>query len=345
VTLTITNAVRTSAATATYSVEIATDAGFANKVYTKDAIPEGSGTTTSLTVSNLGGGSTYYWHWKAVIDGVTGTASPAQAFTIAQQIILNPPTLGDPVSGAVALDPRPVFTVTNSTRSGQPGTIFYEFQVSTSNTFSPLIASATVQEQPTRTSWTPNTDLPTAALFWRARATAPSDTEVSSFSNAAPFSVQPFNAKTAIFLNNPSDVADWPQTAKITRIDFRSDALIVEFDKQSGPGSWPEAGFGSDGGVQYTLGMCFNISNQWYCSAPIQFWAGRELEAAGAPDSIAELWYYDPKRWGPMSGHQPVHGELVVIFAGQGNLRGSGNTYRERTDFVLLKFGEAYHSK
>ena len=91
--------------------------------------------------------------------------------------------------------------------------------------------------------------------------------------------------------------------------------------------------------------MCFNISNQWYCSAPIQFWAGRELEAAGSPDSIAELWYYDPKRWGPMSGHQPVNGELVVVFAGQGNLRGSGNTYRERTDFVLLKFGESYRPK
>ena len=41
ITLTVTNAVRAGSASATYSVEVATDAGFANKVYTKDAIPEG----------------------------------------------------------------------------------------------------------------------------------------------------------------------------------------------------------------------------------------------------------------------------------------------------------------
>src|SRR4051794_28359103 len=63
VTLTISNAVRTGQATATYSVEVATDTGFANKVFTRDAIPEGSGTTTSVTLGGLPGGATYYWHW------------------------------------------------------------------------------------------------------------------------------------------------------------------------------------------------------------------------------------------------------------------------------------------
>src|SRR5262249_31385899 len=115
VTLTITNAVRTGQATTTYSVEIATDAGFANKVYTKDSIPEGSGTTTSLTVGNLGGGATYYWHWKAVVDGVTGTPSTTQTFTIAQQVVLNPPALNAPANGAVSNNDKPAFTVTNST--------------------------------------------------------------------------------------------------------------------------------------------------------------------------------------------------------------------------------------
>jgi len=341
VTLTITNAVRTGQATTTYSVEIATDAGFANKVYTKDSIPEGSGTTTSLTVGNLGGGATYYWHWKAVVDGVTGTPSTTQTFTIAQQVVLNPPALSAPANGAVSNNDKPAFTITNSTRSGQPGTIFYEFQVSTSSSFSPVLASATVQEQPTSTTWTPTTSLPASNLFWRARATSPSDSEVSGYANAAAFSVQPFNPKAAIYLDNPGDVGDWPEAGHITSIDFNPDALMVDFDRRTGPGAWIEAGFG-DGGIQYTLGMCFNLSNQWYCSAAIQFWTGRDLEAAGSPYAIPQNWYYNPARWGPMAGYQPQNGELVAIWAGHGNLRQSGNTYRERTDFVLVKYGDSY---
>jgi len=51
ITLTITNAVRAGSASATYSVEVATDSGFSNKVYTKDGIPEGSGGTTTIPLS------------------------------------------------------------------------------------------------------------------------------------------------------------------------------------------------------------------------------------------------------------------------------------------------------
>src|SRR5689334_756352 len=57
VTVSITNAVRTGSATATYNLEVASDAAFANKVYTKDAIAEGSGGTTSVTIPNLAASS------------------------------------------------------------------------------------------------------------------------------------------------------------------------------------------------------------------------------------------------------------------------------------------------
>jgi len=136
--------------------------------------------------------------------------------------------------------------------------------------------------------------------------------------------------------DNPDDFASWPQTANITSIQF-GDYILVDFDQRC---CWPEAGFGA-GGIQYTLGMCFNLNGQWYCSAAIQFWTGRPLEAGGFPSDIARNWYYDA-RWGPMKGHQPADGELIGVFVGQGNLRDRGNSYKERSNVVLIPFGSSY---
>src|SRR5258708_28619367 len=59
VTLTFSNAVRTGPVTPTYSVEVATDAGFGNKVFTKDGIAEGIGGTSSGTINALTGKNTH----------------------------------------------------------------------------------------------------------------------------------------------------------------------------------------------------------------------------------------------------------------------------------------------
>ena len=130
VTLTITNSPRTGPATVTYNVEVASDSGFANKVFNKEAIPEGSGGTTTVTVSNLNGGATYYWHWKAVVDGIVGQPSSAQAFNVQQQVTLSAPSVADPAGGATVSNSRPTFTTRNVGRSGPAGSITYEFQVS-----------------------------------------------------------------------------------------------------------------------------------------------------------------------------------------------------------------------
>jgi hypothetical protein len=342
VTLTITNTVRSAQTTVTYSVEVATDPGFANKVVTKDGVAEGSGATTSLTLGSLTGGVTYYWRWKPVVDGVTGGPSPTQQFTVAQQIIINAPSLAEPVSGSTVSDPRPTFTLTNSTRTGPAGPIAYEFQVSASSSFSPLLASATVPEQQTRTSWTVPADLPEGPTFWRARARDAANTEDSSFSGATTFSLVPFSLKRAIVVNNPSDLADWPETTKITSVVFTGDAILTEFDKRTGGNRWPESGFG----IQYTLGMCFNLDKQWYCSAAIQFWSGRDLEASGLPHEIGVNWFYDA-RWGPMAHHQPSYGEQVGIFVVQGNVRDNAgqSSLKERSNVVILPFGGEYFAK
>jgi len=340
VTLTISNAIRTGDAPVSYVVEVASDPNFANKVFTKDKVEEGPD-STSLQIGSLPGGGTYFWHWKAVIDGVTGQPSPTQQFTVGQQVTIATPQISDPQSGGTASGVRPSFTTNNAAVSGPVGKILYEFQVSTSSSFSPMLASDTVEEQPNRTSWTPSVDLPEGALFWRVRALDPANAEASAFTGSAPFTLEPFSLRQAIILNNAPDLASWPETAKITSINFTGDAILVDFDKRTGPGLWPE----SDFGVQYTLGMCFNLSKQWYCSAVIQFWTGRDLEASGRPNEIGQNWYYD-RRWGPMSGHQPSNGESIGIFVGQGNLRDNGgSSLKERSNVVIMPFGGQYVRK
>jgi hypothetical protein len=157
----------------------------------------------------------------------------------------------------------------------------------------------------------------------------------------------------ATVLNNPPDLADWSETAKITLIDFLPNALMVDFDKRTGDNHWPNLPFdpggpANGGGIQYTLGMCFKIGGQWYCSAVIQFWEGRDLEAAGAPSSIPDLWYYDPRRWGPMAGYRPAQDEIVGVFVTVGNTRNirssAGLLATERSNVVLIPWGGGYRS-
>src|SRR6185295_1156633 len=95
--------------------------------------------------------------------------------------------------------------------------------------------------------------------------------------------VIPFDPHAVTFVDNPSDLASWAQTAHITSIDLSTGRICVDHDKRSGPGAWPDAPFGdgSEGRCQYTLGLCLQINGTWYGSAVIQFWQGRELEAGG----------------------------------------------------------------
>src|SRR5262245_24925883 len=226
VTLTITNAPRIAQGTVvTYNVEVASDTGFNSKVFTKDAIPEGGGGTTNVTVSNLNGGATYYWHWKAVVDGVVGQPSSTQSFNVQQQVIISVPSVSDPASGSTASNPRPTFTTRNAARTGPAGSVTYEFQVSNNSGFTSTVAtSGPISEGPGgangTTSWTPNADLPTATLFWRVQARDDSNSVTSGFTGGTSFVVQPFSIKNATIWNNPPDLGNWAETAKITTIEF-----------------------------------------------------------------------------------------------------------------------------
>ena len=125
-----------------------------------------------------------------------------------------------------------------------------------------------------------------------------------------------------------------PATATLTVLDIQSNGVHIEHTKQN---TWPDVPFGT-GNLQYTLWIVLNVNGQWYASGCIEYWRGRPL-AGGPPSQYAQNWYYDPRRWAPMTGHQPAVGEQVGFFVTAGDARNNGVFFvKERSQVVLVPF-------
>jgi hypothetical protein len=145
-----------------------------------------------------------------------------------------------------------------------------------------------------------------------------------------------------IFHDNPENVADWPITTTITRLEFREGGAYVEFSKKDGDGRWPDiVPPGWEGPLQYTLGLVELIDGQWHGSAAMQYWYGLDVQGGNVAldDQIAVNWYYDG-RWAEMAGYQPALGETIGVFIVAGNVRGvfdgSQSPVQERSDVVVV---------
>jgi hypothetical protein len=345
--LKILNSVKTGSATTTYSVEVASDTGFANKVFTKDGIAEDPSGATGFAIPVLGGNATYFWHSRAVVSNVPGVFSATQTFFIRPQITIQPPAIVAPANGTSAVGTRPTFTVNDAATTGPASTLFYNFQVATVSSFAAgsIVATGVIQEQPNQTSFTPSADLGAGAYFWRVEAQDLTNNISSPFSSTTSFNVVPFDMTQATILDNPANEGSWPVTTSITSVIFTPISFEVDFDKRMSPDRWPDFPFGS-GTIQYTLGMCVNPggAGHWYCSAVVLFWFGRDLDASTPPEYVGQNWFYDA-RWAPIIGYQPQAGETVGLFVVQGPQRdGEDLTVLERsnvaftpwlTDYVL----------
>jgi hypothetical protein len=341
ITLTVTNGVTTGSTPLTYTFEVATDNGFATIVQTKSNVTQGTG-QTSVVLDKLPGATTYYWRARANGGSAVGPNSRARAIVIGPEVVLQAPVLGDPAPNA-KVGVSPVLNVNNVQRSGPAGQIVYTFDISEQSDFSSLVYSGTSNERADQpfTSHSVGARLSEKTYWWRVQATDQPSGATSPYSNGSPFRVQPFNMRDALIWDNPSDLGSWAETATITSIQFTDNAFLVDFDKRTGGGRWPDVGFGA-GSLEYTLGMCVNIGGEWNCSATVQFWFGRDLAASGRPDQIGINWWYD-RRWGHLLGYQPAFGETVGIFVAAGNLRDNGNVItKERSNVVLMPFGGSY---
>ncbi len=173
VTLTVNNAVVTDAAAGVvYTFEVATDAGFATKVQTKD-VPQSAG-QTSLKLDLLAAGRDYYWHVRTNSGDTVGTFTSPLKFTIGPAIVIAAPVPVSPANGATT-SVWPTLTVFNAVHSGPVGSITYKFELSTSETFNSTLVTTLVAEGSTQTSFPIPSGLSTppqmTQYFWRVTAT------------------------------------------------------------------------------------------------------------------------------------------------------------------------------
>jgi hypothetical protein len=359
VTLLIENASTSGVRPLTYSFEIATDAGFTTRVFSREAIAPGDGGRTSLRLPDpLATGHTYYWRARAVDGANEGPYATATAFDIFTPIVIEPPTLVSPGVNVTIDTLRPRFTFANALRSGPVGAISYLIEVAENDAFANRTAQWSAAEQSGQTSMDIPVDLaPNRVYYWhvraydsvtigpfsptRAFATAGVPTSPIPDPNPGPVAANDMiSLSTATILNSPRDLARWPITTAISLVDIRSNGVRIDFSKKNGPGRWPDIiPPGWDGPLQYTLGMVLNIGGQYYASAPVEFWNGLEY-SGGPPSQYALNWFYDPARWAPMTYHQPQPGEQIGFFVCAGDCRnspdGSRSPVKERSNVVIV---------
>lgn len=338
VTLTVKNAVNSGSTPNTYTFQVATDGAFGTILQTKDGVAEGN-QQTSVSLDTLPGATTFFWRARANVAGLAGPFSAGRPFSVGPQVVLQAPGLVAPTQNGT-LQNNGMLTVNDVARIGPVTQIVYKFEVSDSTAFANEPFVTTVPEQPGQTSVTMTGNLISGGTYyWRVQATDQGSGVSSPYSAVFSFKYVPFDFHQATIVSSPYDFADWGQTANITSVTFTGDAFLVDFDKRDGPNRWPDTPFGS-GSIEYTLGLCGNLNNHWYCSAVVQFWYGRELSASGRPDQIGLNWFYDPARWGPMAGWQPQEGEMVGVFVCAGNCRnnneGDRSYVKERSNAVFV---------
>jgi len=305
----------------------------------------GSGTITGDTLPLAYSGST-------CLGPVSGTETLKRSSSSAP-VVLTAPAPVSPGGNAVVSSTQPTLVVTNAARTGPAGSTAYRFQVSQDVAFGSSAKLWTVAEGSGQTSLTVPEALATGATyFWRAQAFDGSVTSpwssIMTFSTPSTNSPSPgsgaadqMNMSAATILNSPRDLASWPVTTSLEVVDMGPGGISVQFSKKDGGGRWPDVTPpGWDGPLEYTLGMCLFINNQWYCSAVVEFWHGLD-RSGGAPGDYATNWFYDPIRWAPMTGHQPAVGETVGIFVCAGDCRNNPNgtlsPVRERSNVVLVR--------
>ena len=81
VTLVVANGVSTGSTPPTYAFEVASDAGFASKAYTKDSVAQGANGQTSLVIDKIAPAKSYFWRARTNSSSTAGPYSKVRGFT------------------------------------------------------------------------------------------------------------------------------------------------------------------------------------------------------------------------------------------------------------------------
>jgi hypothetical protein len=171
ITLELENSNSTSVRPFTYTLEIATDTGFSNKVFVREGVAPGDGRTSFRLPDRLGTGRTYYWRAQAVDGANSSEPSGAAHFNIFTPIVIEKPSPRQPVNN-VRLDTlQPEFKIANAPRSGPVGQLSYVIELADSDSFANKLAVWVFFEQSGETSFTAPANLGSdRQYFWHARA-------------------------------------------------------------------------------------------------------------------------------------------------------------------------------
>ena len=346
ITLTVKNASTNGVRPLSYEFQVSNDSSFGTQLFAKTGItPGGNGQTSLVMPDKLGDAGNYFWRARAEDGANTGTWMTTVPFSIYIPVVIQAPTPVQPAAGATTSSVRPSFVVTNATRTGPAGTIHYNLAIAQDITFTQVALTATFPEGSGQTTMAIGQDLSASGhYYWRVQASdgkndgpwsnpidfrtpaapapTPTPTPTPTPSPGGPaVAADQINMSAAAIYNSPTDLAGWTVSTAITSVNIGGDGISVQFSKKDGPGRWPDVTPpGWNGPLEYTLGMCLNIGGQWDCSAVIEIWNGLD-PAGGPPSQIGQNWFYDPLRWGPMTGHQPAPGETVGIFVCEGDCR------------------------
>jgi hypothetical protein len=264
----------------TYTFEVATDSAFAaTKVQTKDNVAQGGSGQTSVALDSLATGKDYYWHVRAQGGGTTGAFSSTSKFTV---VALTPPTPVSPANGTV-VGSWPTLTVANVQSSGPTGPLGYQFDISTSASFTTITVTGSVAETATQTSFTPSGQAPASAMtfYWRATATDLSNGAKSPSSAAQSFTLS-ISQAGAIAAQEGQPL--WPGvqppgnngSARLgdswnvqTVISFHGATHVTPTIDELRVFDLLDRGFGAQGAIDWINSHGYFTNAAWYASAQV----------------------------------------------------------------------------
>ena len=172
VTLLLQNADTNGERPLSYVFDVATDAGFTNRVFTRQGVTPGDGGRTALRLPDpLASGRTYYWRAQALDGANTGPVSPTAFFTVFTPIVIEKPRPESPINNVRLDNFQPEFTISNAPRSGPVGPVRYVLEVADTDSFANKIAIWTFDEQSGQTRFeAPHSLVGDTQFFWRVQA-------------------------------------------------------------------------------------------------------------------------------------------------------------------------------
>ena len=192
ISLTLSNAATTGVRPLNYLFEVATDAGFANKVFSLEGIVPGTTGRTVVRLPNaLAPERSYYWRARAQDGANTGPFSPAAFFNVFTPVVLGRPILQEPVNNITAASQQPILKFANAPRSGPAGPITYEIQLAENDAFAQAVGIWAVDERPGQTTLAvPVLLTASKQYFWRVRGSEATTigpwSETQAFKSPAP---------------------------------------------------------------------------------------------------------------------------------------------------------------